>query len=115
MGVLSCIHAIFRRIGRSASSEVVLHLVRSKYIPVLVYGLDICPINAKDFQSLQHPIINIRMKMFATKSAEVVTERHRAFGFRPIRNQIVAKIKIYVTRPDCICITACNQCAVNEI
>ena len=26
--------------GRSASSEVVLHLVRSKCIPVLLYGLD---------------------------------------------------------------------------
>ena len=81
-------NAIFGRLGRSASSEVVLQLVRSKCIPVLLYGLDACPINATDFKSLQHPITNIFMKMFATKSAEVVTEFKQVFGFQPIRNKI---------------------------
>ena len=47
-------NAIFGRLGRSASSEVILRLVRSKCIPVLLYGLDACPINATDFKSLQH-------------------------------------------------------------
>ena len=85
MRVLSCINAIFdRQPARSASSEVVPHLVRSKCIPVLLYGLDACPINATDFKSLQHPITNIFMTMFATKSAEVVTECQQAFGFQPI-------------------------------
>ena len=105
--------------GRSASSEVVLHLVRPKCIPALLYGLNACLINATDFKSLQHPITNIFMKMFATKSAEVVTECQQAFGFQPIRNHInCRKIKFlnrYVTCPNCICSIACNQCAVNEI
>ena len=35
-----------------------------------------------------HPITNIVMKIFATKSAEVVTECQQAFEFQPIRNQI---------------------------
>ena len=74
-------NAIFDRLGRSASSEVVLHLVRSKCIPVLLYGLDACPINATDFKSLQHPINYIFMKMFATKSAEVVTECQQELYF----------------------------------
>ena len=33
-------NAILCRVGRSASSEVSLHLVRSKCIPVLLYGLN---------------------------------------------------------------------------
>ena len=86
---------------------------------MLLYGLDACPINATDFKSLQHPITDIFMKMFATKSAEVVTECQQAFGFQPNRNQIKCrKIKFlnrYVTSPTCICTIACNQCAVNEI
>ena len=52
-------NAIFGRLGRSASSEVALRLVRYKCIPVLLYGLDACPINAIDLKSLQHPITNI--------------------------------------------------------
>ena len=68
---------------------------------------------------LHHPINNIFMKMFGTRSAEVVTECQQAFGFQPIRNQInYRKIKLlnrYVTSPSCICTIAYNQCAVNEI
>ena len=109
-------NAIFGRLCRSASCEVVLHLVRSKCIPVLLYGLDSCPINATDFKSLQHSITIIFMKMFATKS---VTECQQAFDFQPILNQInCRKIKFlnrYVTSPNCICTIACNQWAVNEI
>ena len=96
-----------------------LHLVRSKCIPVLLHGLDSCPINATDFKSLQHPITNIFMEMFVTKSAGVVIECQQAFGFQPIRNQFnCRKIKFlnrYVTSSNGVCTIACNQCAVKEI
>ena len=69
MRVYRAFNAIFGWLGRSASSEVVLHLVRSKCISVLLYGLDACTINATYFKSLQLPIANIFMKMFASKSA----------------------------------------------
>ena len=86
---------------------------------MLLYGLNACSIIATDFKSLQRSITDIFMKMFATKSAEVVTECQQAFGFQPIRNQInCRKIKFlnrYVTSPNCICTIACNLCAVNEI
>ena len=52
------LNAIFDRLGRSVSSDVVLHLERSKCIHVLLYGLDACPINATDFKSLQNPMTN---------------------------------------------------------
>ena len=59
------------------------------------------------------------MKMFVTKSDDVVAECQQAFRFQPICNQInCRKIKFlnrYVTSPNCICTIACNQCAVNEI
>ena len=40
------------------------------------------------------------MKMFATKSAEVVTEFQQAFGFQPILNQISCRkiIIIIITK-----------------
>ena len=112
-------NAIFGRLGRSAASEVILYLVRSKCIAALLYGLDACPVNAIDFKSLQHPITNFLMKMFATKSAEVVIECQEAFGFQLIRNQINCRnikfLNRYVTSPSGMCTIACNQCAINEI
>ena len=85
---------------------------------MLLYGLDACSINATDFKSLQHPITNIFMKMFATKSAEVVTECQQALDFSQLAIKlIVRKSNSYadVTSPNGICTIACNQCAVNEI
>ena len=55
---------------------------------MLLCGVDAFLINAAGFKSLQHPITNIFMKMFATKSDEVVTECQQAFGFQAIRNQM---------------------------
>ena len=89
--------------ARRFSSSAWMCAKRSKCILVLLYGLDACPINATNVKMLPHPIANIFMKMFATKSAEVVTECQQAFGFQPIRNQInCLKIKFlnrYVTCP----------------
>ena len=79
---------------------------------MLLYGLNACPINATDFKSLQHPITSIFMKMFATKSAEVVTECQQAFGFQPIRNQINMSENQILKQ---ICTIACNHFSVNEI
>jgi len=37
-------NAIFDEIGRIASKEVVLQLIVSKSIPVVLYGLEACPL-----------------------------------------------------------------------
>jgi len=37
-------NAIFGRIGRIASEEVIIQLIKSKCISVLVYGFEVCPL-----------------------------------------------------------------------
>ena len=38
-------NAIFAKVGRVASEEVTLHLFKSKCLPVLLYGLEVCPLD----------------------------------------------------------------------
>jgi len=38
-------HTAFGAIGRRASEEVTLHLVNSKCLPILLYGLEACPLS----------------------------------------------------------------------
>jgi len=45
-------NAIFGRVGRIASEEVVLHLMSTKCIPILLYGLEACPMRKTDLNSL---------------------------------------------------------------
>jgi len=49
-------NAIFGKVGRVASEEVTLQLNKSKCIPVLLYGLEACPLNKSDLHSLDFVI-----------------------------------------------------------
>jgi len=60
-------NAIFGRIGRIAFEEVIIQLIKSKCIPVLVYGLEVCPLTKSDLKSLvDFPVNRFFMKLFKT-------------------------------------------------
>jgi len=45
-------NAIFGKIGRFASEEVTIHLLKTKCIPVLLYGLEALPMNKSQISSI---------------------------------------------------------------
>jgi len=58
-GFFEFFNSIFGKIGRSASEEVLFKLIKSKCIPFLLYGTDVCPMNSADRHSLQFTINKI--------------------------------------------------------
>ena len=75
-------NAIFGKIGRIASADVVLHLVKqSKCIPILLYAVEACLVNRSLEKSLQFPITRILIKIFTTRSSDIVMECQNYFGF----------------------------------
>ena len=51
------VNAIFGRIGRIAFEEVIIQLIKSKCIPVLIYGLEVCPpLTKSDLKFLDFPV-----------------------------------------------------------
>jgi len=76
-------NAIFVKIGRLASEEVILQLIVSKCMPVLLYGLEACTLNKSQLSSLDfcYKTLNIFfMKQFQTNSIEIVRACQRSFG-----------------------------------
>ena len=51
-------NAIFAKTSRCASEEVTLHLIKStcKCLPVLLYGLEACPLTKSNLQALDFVI-----------------------------------------------------------
>jgi len=47
---------IFGKIGRTASEEDIIQLLQSKCLPVLFYGLDVCPVNRDQIRSLDNAV-----------------------------------------------------------
>jgi len=54
------------------TKEVTLQLIKSKCLPVPIYGLEACPLTKSGSQFLDFVINRFFMKLFTTKSIETV-------------------------------------------
>ena len=77
-------NAIYSKVGGFASEDVVLNLIRSKCIPILLYGTEVCPLLSRQIHSLDFSITRIFMKIFHTGSPSTVKECQLNFGFSSI-------------------------------
>jgi len=75
------LNAVFGKIGRLASEEVVLDIVSKKCLPVLLYGLEAVPLTKSDKSSLDFITNRFLMKLFKTGNINVVKECQDFFGF----------------------------------
>ena len=60
-------NSIFGKIGRIASEEVMLQLIKSKCVPVLLCGIEACALNKSQMASLDFVVNRFFMKLFNTK------------------------------------------------
>jgi len=74
-------NAISGRVGRSASEEVVMHLIEVKYLLLLLYGTDACPTNTTDLSSLDITVKRVMIKLFCTHDNTVISSCMLFFGF----------------------------------
>ena len=72
---------IFGKIGRIASEEVVLQLIKSKCVPVLLYGLEACALNKSQVASLDFVVNRFFMKLFNTNNIDTVKACQEFFSF----------------------------------
>ena len=75
------LNAIFCKVGRIASAEVTLELVAKKCWPILLYGLEACPLTSADKKSLDFMATRFLMKLFDTGNINIVSECMTYFGF----------------------------------
>jgi len=69
------------KIGRIASEEVTLQLIKSKCIPVLLYGLEACSLNRTKTQSLNFVINRLIIKLFKASDIYLVKQCQKQFDF----------------------------------
>jgi len=77
-------NAVFGKVGRSASEEVVISLLKSKCLPCMLYGLEACPINKTEMKSLDFALTRILMKLFKTSSNVIIRECQASFNLNSV-------------------------------
>jgi hypothetical protein len=100
-------NAIYSKVGRIASEEVIVSLLSQKCIPILLYGTESCPILSRHKQSFEFSITKIFMKIFKTRSSLIVKHCQDASGFLTISKQIdyrtASFLKRYALTDNVIC------------
>jgi len=81
-------YSVFSKVGRLASEEVVISLLRVKCLPVLLYSVEACSVLVRDKQSLEFTISCSLIKLFRTESANVVTDCQKHFKFSQVSYQL---------------------------
>ena len=84
-------NAVYGRIGRSRSEEVILQLIRFKCMPCLLYALEACPVNKTQLKSLEFTLNRVLMKVFRTTSMDVIAECRYWFGLVEMET-LIAKL-----------------------
>jgi len=63
---------IFGKVGRLASEHVMVELLKTKCVPVLLYGLEVCSPTKAHVRSMDYAISSCYRKIFNVKSNENV-------------------------------------------
>jgi len=71
-GFYRAANSIFGKVGRTASEEVVLHLVKYKCMPILLYGFEALNLNKSKLNSLDFVVNRFMIKLFNTNSMQII-------------------------------------------
>ena len=80
-GFIERLIASLAKLGRIASEEVVLHLVKYKYLPILLYGFEVLNLNKSQLNSLDFVANRFLMKLFNTNSRQIIEFCCEQFNF----------------------------------
>ena len=61
-------NAVFGKIGRIATADVIIQLLKMKCLPAMLYGVEVCALKKSQAESLQFAVNSSFMKIFNTKS-----------------------------------------------
>jgi len=92
-----------------ASHDTVLHLVKSKCLPILLYGLEVLPLNKAQLRSLDFVVNRFFMKLFKTNNIQTVEFYRDQFNFELPSHQITVRYAKFLNTitPDIGMFTTC--------
>ena len=89
-------NSIYGKIGRIASETVIIELVKIKCLPLLLYAVEACPILTSNVDDLQFALSGVLMKIFDTRSKDIVDTCGSMFGIRSISELIESRVRKFV-------------------
>ena len=85
-------------LGRLASANVVIELFKTKCMPVLLYGLDACPVSPRQLRSFNHVVVSCGRKIFDVNTSEIAAQCLKMFGVCDVAESVATCKDRFVKR-----------------
>ena len=92
------VNSVFGKVLRTASEEIIIQLINSKCLPVLLYGVEACPVNATDMHSFDFIQTRVFMKLFRTGSVAIINECRDMFNIKLVSEMIIDRRKSFLNK-----------------
>jgi len=105
-------NAIFGKIERIASNDVVIELFKTKCLPVLLYGMEACPVKKLHIKLTPCSLL-LTVLLFNTRSKEVIEAYQCYFNREPISELINRRTqRFFYANTVCWTIYFVQRCSV---
>ena len=91
-------NAIYSKVGRLASEEVILSLLRTKCLPILLYATEACPLLVRTKHSFEFALTRVFMKIFRTSSSPIVKDCQHYFNILPVQSQLMIRTAMFLQK-----------------
>jgi len=75
-----------------------LHLIKAKCLPVLLYGLEVCPVSVSAMRSLEFTVKRIMMKLFRTYDSDIINSCMSHFDFPTVSELVGQRINRFLLK-----------------
>ena len=84
-----------------------IELLKTKCMPILLYGLDACPVSPRQLRSLNYVIVSCGRNIFNVNSSEITAECLKMFGVSDLAEVVATRkdrfIKKYMSNSSVVC------------
>jgi hypothetical protein len=75
------VNALFGTLGPHSNADVIIHLIKFKCMPLLLYGTESCPLTKANVQSLDFTVMWFLMRIFNSSNRELIINCIGYFNF----------------------------------
>ena len=92
------LNATFGRVGRTASEEVTLHLISSKCLPILLYGLKACRLTNTDIRSMDFTFNRFLMRLSKTNKMDIIQDCINYFNIELPSSPLTVRLQRFLEK-----------------
>jgi len=105
-------NAIYGKVGRLASVDVVIELFKTKCMSILFYGSEDCPVSLRQLRSFNHVVVSCGRKMFNVNTSEIAAECLKMFGVCYVAEAVATRKDRFVKRYVLSSSVVCEICSI---